>query len=121
MWFQLAHAFEIETYMPEDLQIHGRSERWVNERLQPHSNMLRGTTTTLSAILGGCNAVTNVAEDESNVMMNRIAQNVSNILREEAHVDKVADPVAGAYVMDDMVDKIVRSAWIAFQQKMNPS
>lgn len=121
LWYQFALAFGIKTYMPSDVQIHARSERWIDERLQPHSNMLNGTTSSLSAILGGCDSITIMAEDENNVMMSRIALNVSNIFREEAHLNKVADPVAGAYAMDTMVDKIAQAAWKAFQQKMKPS
>ncbi|NJM25755.1 MAG: methylmalonyl-CoA mutase, partial [Bacteroidia bacterium] len=37
--------------------------------------------------------------------------NVSNLLREESHFDKVADPLAGAYALDAMVDDLTVAAW----------
>ena len=60
------------------------------ENFHPHGNMIKNTTDALSAVLGGCNALTLCAEDEDSEMTNRIALNVSNILKEESHLDKVS-------------------------------
>ncbi len=49
-------------------------------------------------------------------MMDRIARNVSNIIREESYLDKVADPLAGAYAVENMVDRLAQEAWKNFQQ-----
>ena len=121
LWYQLAHAFEIRNYRHTNVQIHVRSESWINEKFQPHSNLLKNTSTALAAVMGGCDALTVAAEDENNNMMNRIARNVSNILREEAHMDKVSDPVAGSYAIENMVHKIAQAAWIDFQHNMKQS
>jgi len=121
LWYQLAAAFEIKNYKHTDLQIHVRSEPWINEEFQPHSNMLQSTCAALSAVIGGCDSLTITAEDENNVMMNRIARNVSNILREEAHMDKVSDPAAGAYSIENSVHKIAQAAWTDFQHNMKQS
>lgn len=117
LWYQLAHAFQIKNYKHTDVQLHVRSEPWIDKEFEPHGNLLKSTVSALSAILGGCDALTIIPEDESNIMMNRIARNVSNILREEAHLDKVSDPVAGSYAVEDMVDKIAQAAWVDFQNK----
>jgi methylmalonyl-CoA mutase len=50
--------------------------------------------------------------------MARIARNVSNILREESHLNKVADPTAGSYAIDNMIDKLAIAAWTEFQHKI---
>ena len=39
--------------------------------------------------------------------MNRIARNVSNILREESHFNKVADTTAGSYYVENLTKQIV--------------
>ena len=70
-------------------------------------------------LLGGCDSLTVIAEDENNTTMNRVARNVSNIIREEALLDKVSDPLAGAYAIENMVDQIAEAAWMEFQHKMN--
>jgi methylmalonyl-CoA mutase len=117
LWFQVVRAFGVNEFQSRDLFLHTRSEKWIKEKFQPHGNMLNATTACMSAIMGGANAVTIHPEDESNMMMTRIARNVSNLVREEAHFDKVSDPVAGAYAIDAMVISFAKEAWKIFQQK----
>jgi len=115
LWFQVAYAFGYSTFSPEQLHIHARSEQWTAQQYEPHGNMLRSTTAAMAAIIGGCDSLTVNPQDPGNPMQNRIARNVSNILREESHFDKVADPLAGAYVVDVMVDTIAKHVWSLFQ------
>ena len=89
------------------IHIHGRSEVWAKESFQPHGNMLKSTTAALAAIVGGCDSLTVYAEDESNSMMKRVARNVSSILREESHINKVADATVGSYFVDSLVQQLV--------------
>ena len=120
LWFQIVCAYTDKTYSPSQLHLHSRSERWINATFQPNANMLKSTTSALAAILGGCNSLTVYAEDDSK-LMNRIALNLSNVLREESYADKVADPTAGAYAIEKMVDEIEQAAWLDFQQNVNRS
>jgi len=90
-----------------EIHIHARSEAWVKEQYQPHGNMLKSTTASLAAVIGGCDSITVFAEDNSNSMMERIARNVSNILREESHLSKVADATVGSYFIDSAVEQLV--------------
>ena len=80
--------------------------------------MLKSTTASLAAVLGGCNSLTVYAEDDS-LMMNRIARNISSVLREESYIDKVADATSGAYAIEKMVDEIAKASWLDFQQHVN--
>jgi methylmalonyl-CoA mutase len=121
LWFQIVRAYGVTDYRPENLNIHVRSAAWRDERYQPHGNMLKGTTAAIAAILGGCNALTVEQEDESNSIMNRIARNTSTILREESHLHNVADPLAGAYAIDNIVHTIAEKAWEKFLQQVRPS
>jgi methylmalonyl-CoA mutase len=121
LWYQLAHAFELRNYRHTDIQIHVRSEAWIDDKFQPLGNMLRSTSAALAAVMGGGDSITIAAEDEDNIMMNRIARNVSNILREEAHLNKVSDPAAGAYAIENMVHEIAQAAWTDFQHQMKSS
>jgi methylmalonyl-CoA mutase len=121
LWVQVAHAFGEKDYTPADVHIHTRSEVWTNEKFQPHANMLKSTTASMAAVLGGCDSLTVQAEDESSAMMNRIARNVSNILRDESHLNKVADAVAGSYAVDNLVNEIAQKAWAEFQVKSSKS
>ncbi|NBP68244.1 MAG: methylmalonyl-CoA mutase, partial [Cytophagia bacterium] len=91
------------------IHIHGRSEVWAKESFQPHGNMLKSTTAALATVVGGCDSLTVFAEDENSSMMQRIARNVSSILREESHINKVADATAGAYFVDSIVQQLINA------------
>ena len=117
--YQVGQAFELRDYTEVEINI--RVEPWSDERFQPHSNMISGSVAALAAVAGGCNSLTILAEDENNMTMTRIARNVSNILREESHLNKVADPTAGAYAIENIVDRLAVTAWREFQRKVMPS
>lgn len=119
--YQLAQAFQIPDYHYMDFKIHCRSEQWQQEKFQPHGNILKATCAALSAVTGGCDSLSILTEDENNVMLNRISRNISNILREESNMDKVADPMAGSYAVENLIHQIAQAAWIDFQTKMKSS
>jgi methylmalonyl-CoA mutase len=115
LWYQVMQAYGIGDYKSSSLHIHARSEMWRSKNFEPHGNMIKSTTAAMASILGGCDSLSVLAEDSQNQMMERIARNVSTILREESHLNKVADPVSGAYGIDTMVDTLAKSAWTLFQ------
>jgi methylmalonyl-CoA mutase len=119
LWYQVVSAYGVKDFDPSDLHIHCRCEKWMDEKFSPHGNMLGNTTAAMAAISGGCDALTVHPEDENNPVMNRIARNISNILREESWFDKVSDPLAGSYVVEVMADSIAKEAWAQFQIKMS--
>lgn len=115
LWYQLSRAYEVDC-SPGELFIHARSTAWKNDALQPHENMIKGTTASLAAILGGCNALTTEPENRDDERMNRIARNVSSVLREESHLDKVADPTAGSYYLESLTHALASQAWNKFKK-----
>lgn len=115
LWYQVVRAYGDTDFTPDQLHLHVRCEPWLAEKFQPHGNMLAGTTAAMSAIIGGCNALTVFPEEHDNMTMNRIARNISVVLREESHLDKVADPLAGAYTVDAMINDLAQKAWTLFQ------
>jgi methylmalonyl-CoA mutase len=77
-----------------------------------HTNLLRVTTEALSAVIGGCDqlAVDPFGFDP------HLALNVQRILKEESHLDVVADPAGGSYYIEALTDSLAREAWKLFQQ-----
>lgn len=118
LWFQVVHAYGLADYHPADLYIQAISTAWVQPAFEPHSNMLKSTTAAMAAITGGCNALTVIPEKESDTRMVRIARNVSNLLKEESRLGKVADPLSGSFYLESLTDQIIRKAWVSFQHKM---
>lgn len=118
LWAQVAHAYGIKGYDPNTLHIHGYSSRWAETQFQPHGNMLKGTIAAIAGISGGCNAITIAPEDQNNTMMRRVSRNVSQILREEAHLSKVNDPFAGSYAVEVITNELAKNAWGQFQARI---
>jgi methylmalonyl-CoA mutase len=95
--------------------IMARSTCWSEESLEPHANLLKGTTAAMSAIVGGCNSLHLEPADENNELDTRISRNISTILAYEAYFDKVYDPTAGSYYVEWLTAKIVEETRSAFR------
>jgi methylmalonyl-CoA mutase len=115
LWYQVQGAYGVAL---KPVHLHAFSPAWVHPSYQPHGNMIKATTAALAAILGGCDSLTVDAEDPANPMANRIARNVSSILREESYLNKVADPIAGSYYLDRLVAEISQKAWELFKSNI---
>ncbi len=113
VWNKFQVATKAKTDAP--LFVHAYLPPWVDTNYGPHSNMLKSTTAAMAAILGGCDALTIEPEDSHHPMMSRVAINVSNILREESYLSKVADPFAGSYFMEDLTRTMSEDAWKSIQ------
>lgn len=118
LWAHIAEAYGLKGFSPADAYIHGFSEPSPNPKFQPHGNMLKSTVAILAGVCGGCNALTASPEDPDNAMMERIARNVSHILKAESQLNKVNDPFAGSYAIEAMTDMFVQSAWEDFQSHL---
>lgn len=115
LWTQLAVAYGIDDYLPTDLQLHVQAGSKTDEKLDPHTGMISNTVDALAAVIGGCNALT-LRTIDSNDLSKRIALNVSHLLKEESHIDKVFDPLAGSYAIEKITNKLSTAAWQRFQQ-----
>lgn len=85
-------------------------------------NLLINTTQAMSAILGGTDSliitphIHNAEDKRKSGFSSRIARNVSNLLNEESHFDKVKDPSAGSYYINSLTEKIVEETWKKFTE-----
>lgn len=115
LWFTLQEAYQIKN--PTSVFVHGYSRPWIEKNFQPHGNLLKQTTAAMAAAMGGCDAITIEPEAKENKMMTRIARNVSLMLKEEANLSKVNDPLAGSFYADALTHQIASAAWKKFQQR----
>ncbi len=115
---QVLAPFGVET-APTAPFIQAVTSRREATTYDPHVNLLRGTTAAAAAVIGGCDVLTvrpfTAAAEPPNDFAQRMARNTQLILREEAHLDKVADPAAGAYYIEAVTDALARAAWSQFQ------
>ncbi|MFT5616969.1 MAG: methylmalonyl-CoA mutase [Arenicella sp.] len=92
------------------------------DKSNPETNMISNTTQAMSGILGGCDSLSvtphNTGVAKISDFSQRIARNVSNLLREESYFDKVADPVAGSYYIETLTHQLAKQAWEQFRQSI---
>lgn len=120
---RLLWAVITEGFKPEDrdkckMKIHCVTSQWNKTVFDPYVNMLRTQTEAMSAILGGTDSLTiepfDIAFREPDDFSERIARNQQLILKEESYFDKVADPAAGSYYIENLTSLIADNAWKLF-------
>ena len=82
--------------------------------------MLRTTSQTMSAALGGANIINtnsfNAAFKNDDDFAQRMARNISLILKEESYFNKVSDPSAGSYYIESLTNELSLNAWTLFKE-----
>lgn len=112
LWAQAVSAFGVAAPEAARMRIHARTALANKSIYDPYTNLLRATTEALSAVIGGCDSLTVMPARFSP----RLARNVQLVLKEECHLDGVADPAGGSYYVEALTDALAREAWQLFQQ-----
>jgi methylmalonyl-CoA mutase len=102
------------------MTIHARTSRFTKTVLDPHVNILRTTTEAMAAILGQVDSLHVAPFDEPlglpDQFSRRIARNTHTMLREESHLDAVADPAGGSWFVESLTHEVAAAAWQVFQE-----
>jgi methylmalonyl-CoA mutase len=100
------------------MYIHAETARWNMTKYDPCVNMLRTTTETMSAVLGGADSITvlpyDVAFRDPEAFSRRIARNQQIVIREEAHLGRIVDPAGGSYYIESLTRSLADAAWKLF-------
>ncbi|NEM98020.1 methylmalonyl-CoA mutase subunit beta [Pontibacter burrus] len=119
LWATIVNAYQADPKLAGALRIHSTTSSWYQTTLDPYVNMLRVTTEAMSAVIAGANSLTVSPFDstfkESDEFSERIARNVSIILKEEAYLDKAIDPAAGSYYLESLTNELATKAWELFK------
>ncbi|MGD0753637.1 MAG: acyl-CoA mutase large subunit family protein [Bacteroidales bacterium] len=118
LWSVVTNGFHPENSENIKMDIHCVTSEWNKTVFDPFVNMLRTQTEAMSAILGGTDSLTiepfDIVFRHPDEFSERIARNQQLILKEEAYFDKVADPAAGSYYIENLTSLIAESAWKLF-------
>jgi methylmalonyl-CoA mutase len=118
LWAKVVEAFEPKCECSSKMVIHSENTIFNKTVYDPYVNMLRTQTETMSAVLGGTDSMTvlpfNAIYESTTDFSERIARNQQILLKEEAHLDKIADPAAGSYYIETLTDSIAEQAWKLF-------
>ena len=123
LWAKIITAYKPESESTSKMYIHSVTSRWNKTIYDPYVNMLRTTTESMSSVIGGTDSLTVLPFDTSyktpDEFSERIAQNTQIILKEESHLNKIADPSAGSYYIEYLTDSIAEQAWKLFKTVEN--
>ena len=118
LWANIVKQYEPKCDCVCKMKAHAETSTFNLTLFDAHVNMLRTQTEAMSAALAGVDSITvspfdkayQVADDFSE----RIARNQQLLLKEECHFDKVVDPAAGSYYIENLTTSIAQQAWSLF-------
>lgn len=100
------------------MAVHAETSTFNLTLFDAHVNLLRTQTEAMSAALGGVDSMTVTPFDKAyetpDEFSERLARNQQLLLKEESHFDKVIDPAAGSYYIENLTASIAQQAWNLF-------
>jgi methylmalonyl-CoA mutase len=118
LWSNIVNAYGLNNADNAAMFIHCTNSYWNKTLYDPYVNMLRTTTETLSALIAGVDSMTVTPFDAifeaPTPFAERIARNQQLILKGESYIDKVNDPSAGSYYIEELTQQIIDETWKLF-------
>ena len=119
LWSNIANEYSKDDRAAK-IFIHCTNTKYNKTVFDAYVNMLRTTTETMSAVVGGADSVAvmpfDVAFKQSDDFSKRIAVNQQILLKEESYLDKIVDPSAGSYYIETLTNNIAQKAWEWFKE-----
>lgn len=118
LWAQIAEQYKPIEKEDCKMALHAVTSRFNQTLYDAHVNLLRSQTEAMSAALAGVDSLTvtpfDVPYKTPDEFSERIARNQQFLLKEESHLDKVADPAGGSYYVETLTVSIAKEAWKLF-------
>ena len=118
LWAHVTAAYGVKENSSSGMFIHCENTTWNKTLYDPYVNMLRTTSETMSSLIAGVDSMKVLPFDEvfekPTAFAERIAHSQQLILKYESYFDKVNDPAAGSYYVEELTGKLIREAWKLF-------
>ena len=118
LWANIVNEYKPECECACKMIAHAETSTFNLTLFDAHVNLLRTQTETMSAALAGVNSITVTPFDKTyktpDDFSERIARNQQLLLKEECHFNKVVDPAAGSYFIENLTVSIAKQAWDLF-------
>ena len=118
LWANIVAAYQPKYNCGAQMRIHAFTSEWNQTIYDAHVNLLRSQTEAMSAAIAGVDSLTVLPFDNSykkpDEFSERIARNQQLLLKEESHFDKIVDPSAGSYYLENLTASIAEQAWKYF-------
>lgn len=114
LWAKIVEQYKPAKPESMKMTIHAVTSSWNKSIYDPYVNMLRTTTEAMAAAIGGADSMTVQPFDstykKSDDFSDRIARNQQIVLKYEAYFNKVSDPAAGSYYVENLTHSIAEAA-----------
>lgn len=118
LWQHIVKKYQPDSNDAAKMFIHSSASAWNKTIYDPYVNILRSTTEAMSAAIGGTDSMSidpfDIFYKEPDEFSKRISRNQQIILKEESYLDKVVDPSAGSYYIENLTASIANAAWALF-------
>ena len=123
LWAKIVEAYKAPVFTAAlkeaaKMNVSAETSRFNMTIFDAYVNMLRTQPETMSAALAGVDEIVvtpfDATYEEPTEFAERIARNQQLLLKEESHFDKVVDPAAGSYYIENLTNSIAEEAWKQF-------
>lgn len=118
LWLNVLQGYGVSDLSVPEIVVHFAHE---SQDDNPNTNMIRAATQAMSAVIGGADRLyvlpaNHALREPATSFTRRVARNVQHLLKMESHFDKVVDPGAGSYYIEQLTQKLATKAWATFQK-----
>lgn len=120
LWHTVVNAYTPQYVCSTACSIAAVTSPYLQTIPDMHTNLLRGTSQAMSAIIGGANSIEvspfDAASGAPSQEGYRWARNTIHLLLEEGRFGSIGDAAAGAYYVETLTHATGEAAWKLFQQ-----
>lgn len=120
LWATIVNQYNPKQKEATQLYINSVASTWNKTLYDSYVNMLRTTTEGMAASIGGADSIAlkpfDIGFKKEDDFSSRISRNVQIILKEESFFDKVVDPAAGSYYIENLTNSIAETVWALFKE-----
>ncbi|MBM6807159.1 methylmalonyl-CoA mutase small subunit [Bacteroides caecicola] len=120
LWADIVNEYHPACQCACQMAVHAETSSFNLTLFDAHVNLLRTQTEAMSAAIAGVDSITVTPFDKTyetpNDFSERIARNQQLLLKEESHLNRIVDPAAGSYYIENLTVSIAKQAWDLFLQ-----
>ena len=118
LWAEIVKQYEPKCECSCKMIVNAQTTTYNQTMFDSYVNLLRTQTETMSAALAGVHSIVvtpfDAVYEQPTDFSERIARNQQLLLKEESHFDKVVDPSAGSYYIEELTHSLADVAWKLF-------
>ncbi len=118
LWAEIVKKYEPKNDDSCMMCVNAVTSKYNMTLFDSYVNLLRSQTEAMSAALAGVHSIVvtpfDAVYETPNDFSERLARNQQLLLKEESHFDKVVDPAAGSYFVEELTTSLANEGWKIF-------